>query len=122
VAELHWTGYVSVATPIVVVLLGWFLHQKSERGWKATEQRWQEEERLYPDRIEVCNEALEPLGQSPALNNAPWLSPTRRRSVAGPDSGTRLDKPDHVGGQSLIAIRHKSLCDQTLREVPGGKE
>ncbi|MDE2921349.1 MAG: hypothetical protein OXR83_00555 [Acidobacteriota bacterium] len=58
--ELHWTGYVSVATPIIVVLLGWLLHQKSERRWKATEQRWKEEERLHPDRIEVYNEALEP--------------------------------------------------------------
>ena len=58
--ELHWTGYVSVATPIIVVLLGWVLHQRSERRWKATEQRWKQDEQLQPDRIDGYNEILAP--------------------------------------------------------------
>ena len=59
-ADLNWTAISSVATPILVVLLGWFLHQRSERRWKTIEQRWKKEEQLQPARIEVYSEILDP--------------------------------------------------------------
>ena len=61
--ELHWTAYVTAATPIVLAIfgiVGWFLRQGSERRWKSIEQRWKKEEQLQPDRIEVYDKILAP--------------------------------------------------------------
>lgn len=105
-ADLNWTAISSVATPILVVLLGWFLHQRSERRWKTIEQRWKKEEQLHPDRIRVYREILDPF--IVLLSDIDWASAQRtHKEFAG-------KKQYQVAAAKVLSVDYKRAAFELM--------